>query len=151
MTQDPDGFTFSVSVRMADVDAAGVVFNAVSYTHLDGYKRQAVIMPRNRVTSVATGSVLKRVLLGRKMSSDRLHETLLPKKLALPIFASDALSSVAYAPDEILIMLGPVSYTHLDVYKRQTFWRSPPWVWSCCAGAPRSTRASGPRRASPGR
>ncbi len=58
------------------------------------------------MTSVATGSVLKRVLLGRKMSSDRLHETLLPKKLALPIFASDALSSVAYAPDEILIMLG---------------------------------------------
>ena len=58
------------------------------------------------MTSVATGSVLKRVLLGRKMSSDRLHETLLPKRLALPIFASDALSSVAYAPDEILIMLG---------------------------------------------
>ena len=66
----------------------------------------AVSRPRNRVTSVATGSVLKRVLLGRKMSSDRLHETLLPKRLALPIFASDALSSVAYAPDEILIMLG---------------------------------------------
>ena len=40
------------------------------------------------------------------MRSDRLGETLLPKKLALPIFASDALSSVAYAPDEILIMLG---------------------------------------------
>ncbi|WP_353509002.1 APC family permease [Intrasporangium sp.] len=40
------------------------------------------------------------------MRSDRLHETLLPKRLALPIFASDALSSVAYAPDEILLMLG---------------------------------------------
>ncbi|HOF64381.1 MAG TPA: amino acid permease, partial [Dermatophilaceae bacterium] len=40
------------------------------------------------------------------MRSDRLGETLLPKKLALPIFASDALSSVAYAPDEILLMLG---------------------------------------------
>ncbi|MEO7130012.1 MAG: APC family permease [Dermatophilaceae bacterium] len=40
------------------------------------------------------------------MRSDRLGETLLPKRLALPIFASDALSSVAYAPDEILLMLG---------------------------------------------
>ena len=40
------------------------------------------------------------------MRSDRLGETLLPKKLALPVFASDALSSVAYAPDEILLTLG---------------------------------------------
>ncbi|HOI03457.1 MAG TPA: DNA-binding protein, partial [Dermatophilaceae bacterium] len=54
----------------------------------------------------ALGQVAKRILVGRAMRSDRLGETLLPKKLALPIFASDALSSVAYAPDEILIMLG---------------------------------------------
>src|SRR5436190_6052936 len=40
------------------------------------------------------------------MRSDRLGETFLPKRLALPIFASDALSSVAYAPDEIFLMLG---------------------------------------------
>ncbi|WP_299445268.1 APC family permease [uncultured Phycicoccus sp.] len=40
------------------------------------------------------------------MRSDRLGETLLPKKVALPVFASDALSSVAYAPDEILLTLG---------------------------------------------
>ncbi|MEI2775423.1 MAG: APC family permease [Tetrasphaera sp.] len=40
------------------------------------------------------------------MSSDKLHETLLPKRIALPIFASDALSSVAYAPDEIFLTLG---------------------------------------------
>jgi len=50
--------------------------------------------------------VLKRILIGRAMRSDRLGETFLPKRLALPIFASDALSSVAYAPDEILLMLG---------------------------------------------
>jgi amino acid transporter len=50
--------------------------------------------------------VLKRLVLGRAMRSDRLGETLLPKRLALPIFASDALSSVAYAPDEIFLMLG---------------------------------------------
>ena len=46
------------------------------------------------------------MILGRAMRSDRLGETLLPKKLALPVFASDALSSVAYAPDEILLTLG---------------------------------------------
>lgn len=48
---------------------------------------------------------LKRVLVGRKLSSAQLGETLLPKRIALPVFASDALSSVAYAPDEILLTL----------------------------------------------
>jgi amino acid transporter len=57
---------------------------------------------------------LKRVLLGRPVHSDRLSETLLPKRIALPVFASDALSSVAYAPDEIfltLAMAGITAYT----------------------------------------
>ena len=48
---------------------------------------------------------LKRVLIGRKLASAQLGETLLPKRIALPVFASDALSSVAYAPDEILLTL----------------------------------------------
>ncbi len=39
------------------------------------------------------------------MRSDRLGETLLPKRIALPVFASDALSSVAYATQEILLVL----------------------------------------------
>ncbi|WP_345675336.1 APC family permease [Yinghuangia aomiensis] len=47
----------------------------------------------------------KRILVGRALRSDKLHETLLPKRIALPVFASDALSSVAYAPDEILLTL----------------------------------------------
>src|SRR5918993_5091552 len=49
--------------------------------------------------------VSKRILLGRKLRSAQLGETLLPKRIALPVFASDALSSVAYAPDEIFITL----------------------------------------------
>ena len=49
--------------------------------------------------------VLKRVMLGRAFSSSRLEHTLLPKILALPVFASDALSSVAYATGEILLVL----------------------------------------------
>lgn len=47
----------------------------------------------------------KRLLLGRPVRSENLGHTLLPKRIALPIFASDALSSVAYAPDEILLTL----------------------------------------------
>jgi amino acid transporter len=54
---------------------------------------------------VGVGDVSKRILLGRKLRSAQLGETLLPKRVALPVFASDALSSVAYAPDEIFIML----------------------------------------------
>ncbi len=50
-------------------------------------------------------SVFKRLLVGRPFRSDKLSETLLSKRIALPVFASDALSSVAYAPDEILLTL----------------------------------------------
>jgi amino acid transporter len=56
---------------------------------------------------------VKRVLLGRPFRSDRLAHTLLSKRIALPVFASDALSSVAYAPDEIFLTLavaGVASY-----------------------------------------
>src|SRR5262245_7795381 len=53
----------------------------------------------------STSSVAKRVLVGRAFSSHHLEHTLLPKILALPVFASDALSSVAYATGEILIAL----------------------------------------------
>ncbi|HEV6955509.1 MAG TPA: APC family permease [Promicromonospora sp.] len=47
----------------------------------------------------------KRLLVGRPVRSEHLGRTLLPKRVALPVFASDALSSVAYAPDEILLTL----------------------------------------------
>ena len=57
------------------------------------------------------GQILKRLLVGRPLGSDRLGETLLPKRIALPVFASDALSSVAYAPDEILLTLSVAGLT----------------------------------------
>ncbi|MPY59920.1 APC family permease [Streptomyces spongiae] len=58
--------------------------------------------------------VLKRLVIGRAMRSEELHETLLPKRIALPIFASDPLSSVAYATQEILLVLtlGGLAYLH---------------------------------------
>src|SRR6476661_507267 len=45
------------------------------------------------------------------MQSGQIHETLLPKWLALPIFASDPLSSVAYATESALVVLVAVSAT----------------------------------------
>ncbi|MEU1804766.1 APC family permease [Streptomyces sp. NPDC019937] len=47
----------------------------------------------------------KRILIGRALRSDKLGETLLPKRIALPVFASDPLSSVAYAPGQVMIVL----------------------------------------------
>jgi amino acid transporter len=49
--------------------------------------------------------VLKRLIIGSPVASERAGHTVLPKRLALPIFASDALSSVAYAVQEILLVL----------------------------------------------
>ncbi|MFI5670691.1 APC family permease [Streptomyces sp. NPDC051704] len=61
---------------------------------------------------------LKRVLVGEPLDTARLGETLLPKRLALPIFCSDPLSSVAYATEEILLILalGGVALLHLTWY-----------------------------------
>lgn len=50
-------------------------------------------------------TLAKRVLVGAPMRSENLGETLLPKRVALPIFSSDALSSVAYATEAILKVL----------------------------------------------
>ncbi|PSS45314.1 MULTISPECIES: APC family permease [Arthrobacter] len=58
---------------------------------------------RSQVLSLL--NAVKRVIVGRPFRNDRLAHTLLPKRIALPVFASDALSSVAYAPDEILLTL----------------------------------------------
>ncbi len=49
--------------------------------------------------------LIKRLFVGRALSNERLGETMLPKRIALPVFASDALSSNAYATQEILLVL----------------------------------------------
>jgi amino acid transporter len=58
---------------------------------------------------------MKRFIVGRALRSDRLSEQLLPKRIALPVFASDPLSSVAYATQEILLVLtlGGLAYLYL--------------------------------------
>ena len=54
----------------------------------------------------------KRLLLGKRLSTQKLEGELLPKVIALPIFSSDPLSSVAYGPQELLMILtlGGVSF-----------------------------------------
>ena len=65
-----------------------------------GFLRTAYALAVSKL-STAT----KRLLLGRPFRSDKLGHTLLPKRIALPVFASDAMSSVAYAPEEIFLVL----------------------------------------------
>ena len=48
---------------------------------------------------------LRRVVIGRPMRTGQMEETLLPKFLALPIFASDPLSSVAYATESAMVVI----------------------------------------------
>ena len=55
--------------------------------------------------NVPASDILKRVFVGRALRSERLGDTMLPKRIALPVFASDALSSNAYATQEILLVL----------------------------------------------
>ncbi len=50
-------------------------------------------------------AALKRILLGSPLSSADEHHQRLSKKIALPVFASDAISSTAYATDEILVVI----------------------------------------------
>ena len=54
---------------------------------------------------------LKRTLIGRPRAAAEMGETLLSKKLALPIFAADPLSSVAYATEAALVVLAGASIT----------------------------------------
>ena len=48
---------------------------------------------------------LKRIFLGSPLRTTELHEQRLSKKAALAVFASDALSSTAYATEEVLLAL----------------------------------------------
>ena len=50
-------------------------------------------------------SMLKRVVVGRPRASRELRHQLLPKWMALPVFSSDPLSSVAYATEEMMLVL----------------------------------------------
>lgn len=65
--------------------------------------RESYDVSVSRISKVSVGA--KRLLVGRPFRSDTLSATHLRKRIALPVFASDALSSVAYAPQEIFLVL----------------------------------------------
>src|SRR3954447_5883083 len=54
---------------------------------------------------IGIGEVAKRLLLGHAIPTSQAEHQLLPKLLALPVFSSDALSSVAYATEEMMLVL----------------------------------------------
>ncbi|HCZ33169.1 MAG TPA: APC family permease [Holophagaceae bacterium] len=49
----------------------------------------------------------RRLLLGRRLASEESHEARISNPVALAVFSSDALSSVAYATGEIMAALAP--------------------------------------------
>lgn len=70
-------------------------------------------------------SRLRRLAIGRPMPSERLGGQLLSKRLAFPIFSSDALSSVAYASEAALAVLVAVSLSSRGAL---------PWISLAVAG-----------------
>jgi amino acid transporter len=60
---------------------------------------------------------VKRLFVGRPLRSAQLPDTLLPKRLALPIFCSDPISSVAYATEQILLVTGFGGAAYLSLTK----------------------------------
>jgi amino acid transporter len=53
-------------------------------------------------------SGLKRWMIGKPLRTEQLHEEKLPVWKGLPILSSDALSSLAYGPEQLLIVLAPI-------------------------------------------
>lgn len=64
----------------------------------------------------------KRWIVGDPLPTSKLEGELLPKHIALPIFASDPLSSVAYAPQELLMIL---------LIGGSAFLAFAPWIAAC--------------------
>jgi amino acid transporter len=77
--------------------------------HSERYSQSPLGLLLALVSKLST--VARRLVLGRPFRSDKLAHTLLPKRIALPVFASDALSSVAYAPEEIFLVLSVAGLT----------------------------------------
>jgi amino acid transporter len=80
-------------------------------------------MSVSTISKVSVGA--KRLLVGRPFRSDTIGPRSLPKRVALPVFASDALSSVAYAPQEIFLVLSIAGMSSLAFT---------PWVGLAVAG-----------------
>ena len=92
---------------------------------------------------MSAGGYVKRLMVGRAISSHKSEHQLLPKFLALPVFSSDPLSSVAYATEEMMLVLvaGRDRRARLQDPDRPGDRRPARRSWS-----PRIARPSGPIR-----
>ena len=61
--------------------------------------------PTPRIVAIVMVSLAKRILIGRPIATSEEGHQRLRKRVALPIFASDAISSTAYATDEVVLVL----------------------------------------------
>src|SRR5580698_9019136 len=75
-------------------------------THSPADLQEAAPLTQIPPARVTPRAILRRLLFGNPISSEHADHTLLPKLLALPVFASDAISSVAYATQQIVLVLG---------------------------------------------
>jgi amino acid transporter len=66
-------------------------------------------------------SNLKRYLIGRPLATDEADHQRIPKTIGLAVFSSDAISSTAYATQEILLVLVPVGGMALIANSNYTF------------------------------
>lgn len=80
-----------------------------------------LVTEKSETGSVASHSA-KRWIIGAPLPTSKLEGELLPKHIALPIFASDPLSSVAYAPQELLMIL---------LIGGSAFLAFAPWIAAC--------------------
>ncbi|MEU1393714.1 MULTISPECIES: APC family permease [unclassified Nonomuraea] len=67
------------------------------------------------MTTASPWERAKRALVGRPLRTKHLERQLLPKRLALPVFCSDPISSVAYATEQIImaLTLGGLALLHV--------------------------------------
>ena len=109
--------------RLAARAAAGARLRLVRHGSATSASR-AILAPSSEADAVSRAAasaapsrsrLLKRALIGRPSASGEMDETLLSKTLALPIFASDPLSSVAYATESALVVLVAASATAADL------------------------------------
>ena len=80
-------------------------------------------MTATREAPPSIGKRIRRLLYGRPLSSEHMEHTLLSKIVALPVFASDAISSVAYATQQIILAIGAAGLyaaEHQAEYTRYT-------------------------------
>ena len=105
-------FAFALAVLLLLVFAA--VFAPVSYTHLDVYKRQ--YLPLSIERNIALGNLRSKPLWSIA-HRDRTGVTNLMKAMNVAARSADQPVGALSGGNQQKVMT--VSYTHLDVYKRQ--------------------------------